>query len=64
MNASLGRSFAWGERSTLDCRLEATNVLNQVTYSGINNVVGSAQFGLANRANTMRKLQMSARLRF
>ena len=64
MNASLGRAFAWGERSTLDCRLEATNVLNHVTYSGINSVVGSSQFGLANRANTMRKLQMSARLRF
>jgi len=58
------RSSKYERGSTLDCRFEATNVLNHVTYSGINSVVGSAQSGLANRANTMRKLQMSARLRF
>ena len=64
LNASLGRAFLLRERLNLDCRLDAINVLNQVTYSGVNTTLGSSQFGLPNRANTMRKLQLSARLRF
>jgi hypothetical protein len=64
LNAGLGRSFQWTDRLTLDWRLDATNVLNRVTYASINAIVGSPQFGLANRANTMRKIQTTARLRF
>lgn len=64
VNASLGRAFAWGDRSNIEWRLEATNVLNSVTYAAITTVVGSPQFGLPNRANTMRKLQLNARYRF
>jgi hypothetical protein len=64
LNAGLGRSFQWTERLTLDWRFDATNVLNRVTYASINAIVGSPQFGLANRANTMRKIQTTARLRF
>ena len=33
-------------------------MLNRVTYAGVNTIVGSPQFGLPNRANQMRKLQM------
>jgi hypothetical protein len=64
LNASLGRSFLWGERLTLDWRIDATNVLNRVTYTGVNTFVGSPQFGLPIQANAMRKLQSSLRLRF
>jgi hypothetical protein len=39
-------------------------VLNHVTYAGVNPIVGSPQFGLPNRANQMRKLQTSLRMRF
>jgi hypothetical protein len=39
-------------------------VLNRVTYSGVNTFVTSPQFGLPNRANTMRKLRSSLRVRF
>lgn len=64
MNAAVARTFRWGSRLNLDWRLDASNVLNTVTYASINGIVGSPQFGLPNRANQMRKLQSSLRLRF
>ena len=64
LNAGVGRTFPWGERLNLDWRLDATNVLNRVTYTAVNMLVGSPQFGLPTRANAMRKLQTSLRLRF
>jgi carboxypeptidase family protein len=64
LNGSLSRAFLLGNRLTLDWRIDALNVLNQVTYSSVNTIVGSPQFGLPNRANTMRKIQSSVRLRF
>ena len=64
LNSGLSRTFLLGERLNLDWRIDATNVLNRVTYASINTIVGSPQFGLPNRANPMRKLQTSLRLRF
>jgi hypothetical protein len=63
-NAGLSRAFLLSNRLTLDWRLDATNLLNRVTYASINAIVGSPQFGLPVQANTMRKLQTSVRLRF
>jgi hypothetical protein len=53
-----------GDRLSLDWRIDATNILNRVTYSAINTIVGSPQFGLPVQANTMRRLNSSLRLRF
>jgi hypothetical protein len=64
LNAGVTRTFLWGDRLNVDWRIDATNVLNRVTYSSVNTLVGSPQFGLPNRANTMRKIQTSLRLRF
>ena len=64
LDAGVGRSFLWGDRLTLDWRLNATNVLNRVTYASVNTIFGSPQFGLATLANPMRKVQSSVRLRF
>jgi hypothetical protein len=64
LDASLGRSFLLGDRFNVDFRLDATNVLNHVTFPSWNTTVGSAQFGLPNRANAMRKVQANIRLRF
>ena len=64
LNAGLSRTFLVSDRLNLDWQIDASNVLNHVTYAGINTIVGSPQFGLANRANQMRKLQTSLRLRF
>jgi hypothetical protein len=64
MSAGVARSFPWGDRATLDWRIDATNVLNAVTYTAVNTVVGSPQFGLPTRANPMRKIQTTIRFRF
>jgi hypothetical protein len=64
LDAGIGRSLLFGERYTLDWRLEATNILNRVTYATVNTVVGSPQFGLPVVANPMRKIRLTARLRF
>ncbi len=63
-DASVGRSFLWGDRLTLDWRINATNVINRVTYAMVNTLVGSPQFGLPTLANPMRKIQSSLRVRF
>jgi carboxypeptidase family protein len=64
LNASLGRTFRWGDRFNIDLRTEATNVLNHVTFPTWNTIIGNAQFGLPTRANAMRSLQTTLRLRF
>jgi len=64
LNGGLSRAFLLNNRLTLDWRLDATNLLNRVTYTSINTIVGSPQFGLPVQANTMRRLQASMRLRF
>jgi hypothetical protein len=64
LNAGVARAFSLNERLTLDWRIDATNLLNQVTFSSINAFVGSPQFGLPNRANPMRKIQSTIRVRF
>ena len=63
-NSGLSRAFLLNNRLTLDWRLDATNLLNRITYASINPIVGSPQFGLPVQANAMRKLQTSVRLRF
>jgi hypothetical protein len=64
LDASVSRSFLMTDRLTLDWRIDATNVLNRVTYANVNTVLGSPQFGLPIQANVMRKLQSSLRVRF
>jgi hypothetical protein len=48
----------------MDFRIDASNVLNTVTYSSVNTLVGSPQFGLPSFANQMRRVQTSLRMRF
>lgn len=64
LNASLTRSFRINERMGMDLTINATNVLNHVTFPSWNTTVNSAQFGLPPRANGMRTLQPSLRMRF
>jgi len=64
LDAGIGRTFLWGDRLNLDWRMNATNVLNRVTYAAVNTFAGSPQFGLPTVANPMRKVQTSIRLRF
>jgi hypothetical protein len=64
LNTGITRTFVLSNRWSMDWRIDATNILNRVTYSGLNTIVGSPQFGLPNRANPMRKLLTSLRVRF
>jgi hypothetical protein len=64
LNGGLSRTLLWGDRINMDWRLDATNLLNRVTYASVNAIVGSPQFGLPTRANPMRKLQTTIRVRF
>ena len=63
-NAGITRTFPWGSRLNLDYRIDATNVLNSVTYTGVNTLIGNQQFGLPNAANQMRRIQTSLRMRW
>jgi hypothetical protein len=64
MNASVARSVQLKDRYSMDFRIDATNVLNHVTYRGWNTVVNSGAFGIAASANAMRSVQTSLRVRF
>lgn len=64
LNASIARSFRFTDRVSMDLRIDATNVLNRVTFPDWNTLVGSTQFGLPTRANAMRTVTPSMRLRW
>ena len=63
-NAGVTRTFQLSERLSVDWRLDATNVLNRLTYTGVNTILGGSQFGLPVADNTPRKIQRTMRLRF
>ena len=46
LNAGITRTFLLSNRWSMDWRIDGTNILNRVTYSGLNTIVGSPQFGL------------------
>jgi hypothetical protein len=64
LNASMSRTFRLHDRYNLDIRLDSTNTLNHVTYSGWLTTVNSSQFGLPAGTNGMRTTQLTTRLRF
>lgn len=64
LNASMGRTFRLSGRFNLDLRVDATNILNHVTFTTWNTIVNSTQFGLPTTANAMRSLQTTLRVRF
>jgi hypothetical protein len=64
LNGSVARTFRIGDRLNMDWRIDATNLLNQVTYAAVNALVTSPQFGLPTRTNDPRRLRTSFRLRF
>ena len=64
LNGSLARTFRARDRYSLDLRVDATNLLNHVTYTSWNTTINNAQFGLPVAANAMRTMQTTLRLRF
>ena len=63
LNASLGRTFRW-LGSSIDLRMDVTNVLNRVTFKSWNTTINNAQFGLPSGVNAMRSVQPTLRIRF
>jgi hypothetical protein len=64
LNAGITRTFPWGSRLNFDYRIDATNVLNTVTYTSVNTLIGNPQFGLPTAPNEMRRIQTSLRMRW
>jgi hypothetical protein len=64
LDVAVARVFRLRGRLNLECRVAATNVLNRVTFSRIDTVITSPQFGLPTATNAMRRLQVTTRLRF
>jgi trimeric autotransporter adhesin len=64
LNLGITRAFAWSQRLNADFRIDATNVLNRVVYTSIDNSITSRQFGLPNNTNNPRQIKTSLRVRF
>jgi len=64
LNASMGRTFRLNGRLNLDLRVDSTNLLNHVTFTGWDTTINSAQFGSPTTANAMRSMQTTLRVRF
>ena len=56
VNATASRVFQLIPRMSLTWSINATNIFNRITYSGIDSTVGSAQFGLPTSTNDMRRI--------
>jgi hypothetical protein len=64
LNAGLSRNFIVNNRFQLNWNVQASNILNRVTYATIDTTVGSPQFGLPTAANQMRRITTSMRVGF
>ena len=64
LDGSLQRGFPINPRVNMDIRLDATNLLNRVVYTGVDTLIGSPQFGLATGAGQMRRINARVSLRF
>ena len=60
---TLNKGFRMKGNRTLDVRIQANNVFNMVTYSGINTTVNSTQFGQVTSAAPMRQVTFQFRYR-
>ena len=56
LTANATRSFRISNRLSINWSVNATNLFNTVTYSGMNTTVGSPQFGLPISVNAMRRI--------
>jgi trimeric autotransporter adhesin len=66
LSASMNRNFRFHDRYNLSAQIDASNALNHVVYRSYNTTVSPAnqQFGAAQSPNTMRKVQLTLRMRF
>jgi hypothetical protein len=63
-DTSISRTFRLKDPFHLDIKVDATNLLNRVTYTAWITTVNSTTFGLPAAPNPMRSIQITGRLRF
>ncbi len=64
-NLSFGRSFKLkGESRRMDVRVESNNFPNHASYTGLNAVVNSLNYGLPTAVSAMRTVNGTIRFRF
>jgi trimeric autotransporter adhesin len=61
---SVARTFRFTRRFNLDWRVTASNVLNRVTFTTIDRVITSPQFGRSTNAGQMRRIMTNFVFRF
>ena len=64
VSMTLQKSFRLEANKTLNVTIQANNVFNMVTYSGLNTTVNSNLFGQITSAGQMRTVTIQARYRF
>ncbi|HTH54233.1 MAG TPA: carboxypeptidase regulatory-like domain-containing protein [Edaphobacter sp.] len=64
LDSSVARNFRLHDPLSIDVRVDATNVLNHVVYTGWNTTLNGTTFGLPADTKAMRSLQISGRFRF
>ena len=62
-NMTLNKGFRLKANKTIDVRIQANNVFNMVTFTGINTTVNSTQFGQVTSVAPMRQLTFQIRYR-
>ena len=64
IDSSLARVFKLRDPLNVDVRIDSTNILNHVVYTGWVPITNSTTFGLPAGSLSMRSFQLSGRLRF
>ena len=64
IDLGLMKNFHFGERTSLQMRAEAFNVLNHTSFSGVDNGLGDGTYGQATSAHEPRIMQFSGKLYF
>jgi len=64
MDMTLNKTFQIKESRSLDLRISANNVFNNVRFTAINTTVNSFTFGEVTGTGSMRRVTMQARFRF
>jgi hypothetical protein len=64
LSMALSKTIQIRETRSLELRLQATNIFNNVVFSGINTTVNSLVFGEVTSVGSMRKVTMVARFHF
>ena len=64
LDGSLQRGFPVNQRVNMDVRVDATNLLNRVVYTGVEANIANPQFGLPIGASSMRRINARVSLRF